>query len=215
MTTNNAKIRLFKQYLNEHYPDARCELIYQKPYQLVIAVVLSAQTTDSAVNKVTPVLFAHFDSLEKLSQAPLDEIETDIRSIGIYRNKARNVKAIATMLLKEFKNEVPSNSQDLLRLPGVGNKTCNVIRAELFHVPAIAVDTHVARVAKRLGFANAKNTPDEIGRILKALLDPKDYIKTNHQIIMFGRTICHARNPQCEKCAMYKVCSYQKKSKIE
>ncbi|NCA96885.1 MAG: endonuclease III [Bacteroidia bacterium] len=215
MTTNKVKIRLFKQFLDQRFPDARCELNYQKDYQLVIAVVLSAQTTDAAVNKVTPVLFSHFDSLDKLSQAPLEQIENDIHAIGLFHNKAKNIKAIATMLINDFGGVVPSSSKDLLSLPGVGNKTRNVIQAELFRIPAIAVDTHVMRVSTRLGFAKTNDTPDEIEQKLKKLLVPEDYIKTNHQIIIFGRNICHARNPQCEKCAMRDVCLFAKNQKYK
>ncbi len=208
MTINREKIQFFKKYLDRIFPNARCALNYQKDYELVMAVVLSAQTTDQAVNKVTPQLFSHFDSLEKIKNAPLSEIERGIRAIGLFRNKANHIKKIATILLDEFDGIVPSDSSQLLSLPGVGNKTRNVIQAELFNIPSIAVDTHVQRISKRLGFALNKDNPDQIEKKLKKLLLPEHYIKMNHQIISFGRQICHARNPKCSACDMKAFCKY-------
>jgi len=208
MTVNSDKIKIFKKYLDHLFVNAKCALDYKKDYELVIAVVLSAQTTDLAVNKVTPQLFSHFDSLEKLKDAPISDLENDIRAIGLFRNKADHIKKIATMLLENFKGIVPSESSKLLSLPGVGNKTRNVIQAELFGIPTIAVDTHVERIAKRLGFARNKDNPDQVESKLKKLLHPKDYIKSNHQIISFGRQICHARNPKCSMCEMKTFCNY-------
>lgn len=205
---NSDKIIIFKSYLDENFPHARCELYYRKDYELAIAVVLSAQTTDKAVNLVTPILFSRFDSLEKLKEAPLEEIEIAIRAIGLYRNKAISVKGIATMLVDEFNSQVPSDSQSLLRLPGVGNKTRNVIQAELFNIPSMAVDTHVERISKRLGFARCKDDPNEVEKKLRKLLKPEHLIKTNHQIISFGRKICHARNPKCRECHLTSICNY-------
>ena len=215
MIKNSDKIILFKQYLDKNFPSAKCALNYSKDYELVIAVGLSAQTTDKAVNLVTPILFEHFNSLEKLQNAPLELIENDIRSIGLYRNKARSIKGIAAMLISEFDGVVPSNSRSLMRLPGVGNKTRNVIQAELFNIPSIAVDTHVERISKRLGLAKEKDTPDQVETRLRKLLKPKDYIKTNHQIIIFGRQVCHARNPKCPVCEMRSICQYFQKRELE
>ncbi len=205
---NSDKIKLFKTFLDDNFPNAQCALAYQKDYELVIAVVLSAQTTDKAVNLVTPKLFSRFDSLEKLMRAPLPEIEEAIRSIGLYRNKALSVKGIATMLADEFQGRVPVDSESLLRLPGVGNKTRNVIQAELFHIPSMAVDTHVERISKRMGFAKEQDTPDQVEIKLRKLIKLEELIKTNHQIIIFGREICHARSPQCIKCGLSGVCKY-------
>ena len=221
---NSEKILIFKKYLDDNFPHAQCELIYQKDYELAIAVVLSAQTTDKAVNLVTPILFSkfnslekrrdeidcfiRFNSLEKLKEASLEEIGEAIRSIGLYRNKAVSVKGIAAMLADEFGGRVPADSASLLRLPGVGNKTRNVIQAELFNIPSMAVDTHVERISKRLGFAKQKDNPDQIETKLRKLLKPEDLVKTNHQIITFGREICHARKPKCDKCDLYSICNY-------
>ena len=205
---NSDKIIIFEKYLDDNFPHAQCALIYQKDYELAIAVVLSAQTTDKAVNLVTPILFSKFNSLEKLKEASLEEIGEAIRSIGLYRNKAVSVKGIAAMLADEFGGRVPADSASLLRLPGVGNKTRNVIQAELFNIPSMAVDTHVERISKRLGFAKQKDNPDQIETKLRKLLKPEDLVKTNHQIITFGREICHARKPKCDKCDLYSICNY-------
>ncbi|MFA5421695.1 MAG: endonuclease III [Bacilli bacterium] len=212
MTKNSNKIKVFKLFLDKAFPDAKCELTYQRDYELLIAVVLSAQTTDRAVNLVTPILFSRFDTLLKLKEAPLADIEDAIRPIGLYRNKATSVKGIAAMLVDEFGGVVPSVSSELLRLPGVGNKTRNVIQAELFSIPTMAVDTHVERISKRLGIASEKDNPDAIEKKLRRLLEPKDFIKTNHQIIEFGRQVCHARNPQCKTCVLNDLCKYYRQS---
>jgi len=207
MMKNSDRAFLLKQYLDRLFPRARCELVYQRDYELVIAVVLSAQTTDRAVNKATPLLFAHFDTLEKLKRAPIEVIESDIHALGLSHHRAKSIKDIATMLMDKYGGVVPSEAQRLLELPGVGNKTMNVIQAELFHVPAIAVDTHVERISKRLRFAKKGDVPDVVEKKLKALFSPRDYIKINHQIIDFGRAICTARNPRCQACEMRLICA--------
>ena len=139
--------------LETMYPDAHCELVYHNSFELTIAVMLSAQTTDNAVNKVTPKLFAHFPSVEALAKADVKDIATDIKSIGLYRNKANNIKNLAQKLIEDFNGIVPDNMEDLISLPGVGRKSANVILGECFNVPTIAVDTHVERIAKRLRLA--------------------------------------------------------------
>ena len=205
---NSDKIIIFKAYLDDHFPHARCELNYKRDYELAIAVVLSAQTTDKAVNLVTPTLFSKFDSLEKLKAAPLEEIENAIRAIGLYHNKAISIKGIATMLVDNHGGKVPSDSRSLLRLPGVGNKTRNVIQAELFGIPSMAVDTHVERISKRIGLAKSNDHPDQVETKLRRLIKPEHLIKANHQIISFGRAICHARNPKCNECDLSAICNY-------
>ncbi|MFA5480775.1 MAG: endonuclease III [Bacilli bacterium] len=207
---NSDKIKIFKTYLDQKFPDAKCELIYDKDYELAMAVVLSAQTTDKAVNRVTPILFKHFDSLQKIAEAPIQDLERDIRALGLHRHKALSLQKIASLLIDDFNGIVPSLSSELLRLPGVGNKTKNVIQAELFHIPSIAVDTHVERISKRLGLVRAGDNPDQIESKIRRLLDARDYIKTNHQIISFGREVCLARKPRCHICEMKSICSYFK-----
>lgn len=202
----------FRSYLEELFPIAHFQLNYTHDYELVIAVMLSAQTTDKSVNLVTPVLFRRFPSLEALKNGSIGEIEEAIKSIGLYRNKARNIKELARIISEDFAGVVPSDSELLMRLPGVGNKTRNVIQAELFHIPSFAIDTHVMRISKRLGFVLEKDQPDQISNKLKKLMVSEFYNKTNHQMIMFGRSVCQARSPKCQICKMQKSCLYYLKN---
>ena len=172
MTTMNTKAQnAIFAFFDELFPDAGCELNYHKDYELVLAVMLSAQTTDKSVNYVTANLFSHFPNLESLANAPISAIENDIHSIGLYKHKAANVKGIAQKLISDFSGIVPSQKEALLTLPGVGNKTANVIRAELFKIPEIAVDTHVERVSKRLGFASKKDSVAVVEAKLRKMWD--------------------------------------------
>ncbi len=204
--TKNKKIEVITAYFNELLPNVGTELIYHKDYELLIAVMLSAQTTDVAVNKVTPVLFSHFPSLNDLAKAEVEAIANDIKTIGLYKTKAKNVKAIAMMLLENFQGVVPREKEQLLTLPGVGNKTANVVRAELFKIPEIAVDTHVSRVSKRLGLASPTDNPDQIEAKLRKLLKKEQYISFHHQAIHFGRYHCLARSPKCYECKLVDLC---------
>jgi len=199
-------------YLDNHYPSVGCELTYQKDYQLLIAVVLSAQTTDKAVNKVTPILFAMFDSLQRLSTASLPSIENCINSIGLYKDKAKHVLAIAEQLLLRFDGVVPSSKEALLSLPGVGVKTANVVRAELFRIPEIAVDTHVYRIARRLGFSKPKDSLATTEKKLKKIVPVEKHILFHHQMIHFGRYFCKAVKPNCDACGLVSVCLEKKKN---
>lgn len=213
MTINKDKMATFRDYLEELFPIAEFELYFRHDYELVIAVVLSAQTTDRSVNLVTPNLFKKFPTLKALKEAPINEIEEAIKTIGLYRNKARHIQGIATIIDEQFNGVVPSDSDKLMLLPGVGNKTRNVIQAELFDIPSFAVDTHVMRISKRLGFALDKHNPDQIEVRLKKLMLPKHYNKTNHQMILFGRNVCLARSPKCLLCKMKDYCLYYPKIK--
>lgn len=208
MTTMNTKDQsAIFAFFDELFPDAGCELNYQKDYELVLAVMLSAQTTDKSVNQVTAVLFSHFPSLEALANAPITAIENDIHSIGLYKHKAANVKSITQKLLTDFSGIVPSEKEALLTLLGVGNKTANVIRAELFKIPEIAVDTHVERVSKRLGFASRKDNVAAIEAKLRKAVPVSRYIKTHHQMIHFGRYFCKAVKPNCRECHLRDYCN--------
>ena len=200
------------RFLDEHYPSVGCELLYQKDYELLIAVVLSAQTTDAAVNKVTRVLFSHFPSLQSLAQAPLRAIEQDIQSIGLFRSKARHVQSIARDLLLKYEGKVPSDKAMLTALSGVGVKTANVVRAELFHIPEIAVDTHVHRLSFRLGFRRKNDDVMVTEKKLRKALDPSRYILFHHQLIHFGRYRCTAKKPACEGCALISICKEPNKN---
>ena len=200
------KIKIISSFLDETYPNVGCELKYNKDYELVIAVMLSAQTTDNAVNAVTPALFAKYDSLEKLANAKLEDIEEIIHPIGLYKNKAKNVLLTAKMLVEQFNGKVPSDKDVLQTLPGVGNKTAGVIRAEIFKIPDLPVDTHILRISKRLKLANKEDDPFKVEMKLKKSFDESIWIKIHHQLIHFGRDICKAKNPNCQKCKLTGFC---------
>lgn len=193
-------------YLQTRYPNAGCELLYRKDYELLIAVVLSAQTTDAAVNLVTPKLFQSFPTLVALAKAPLKAIEKTIQSIGLYRHKAKHIQGLATILIQKHHGKVPSDKQALTMLPGVGIKTANVVRAELFGIPEIAVDTHVHRLAWRLGFTNGQDDVTQTEKKLRKALREDQYIAAHHQLIHFGRDLCQARKPKCYACGLVAVC---------
>ena len=193
--------------MDERYPSVGCELNYTKDYELVIAVMLSAQTTDVSVNKVTAVLFSKYKSLEELSKANLEDIEDIIRSIGLYKNKAKNLLGIAQDLVNKYGGKVPSDKDELQKLPGVGNKTAGVIRAEIFHIPDLPVDTHILRISKRLKIVDSSADSYKTEIELKRLIPEDRWIKTHHQLIHFGRDMCTARNPQCENCKISEFCT--------
>lgn len=193
-------------FIDSLFPNAKCELFYTQPYELVIAVMLSAQTTDKSVNNVTKVLFAKYKTLKELDEAKLEDIEKIIQPLGLYKNKAKNIKGITSKLISDFGGFVPSNKDELQTLPGVGNKTAGVIRAEIFKIPDLPVDTHILRISKRLGVAEEKDTPIEVERKLKKLIPEKAWIKAHHQLIHFGRYFCTARNPKCDKCSIKNQC---------
>ena len=198
--------------LDEYYPDARCELNYTKDYELLIATVLSAQCTDKRVNMVTSILFDKYD-LKGLKDADQKEIEDIIRPCGSHTKKAAYIKTIATRLIEDYNGTVPNNREYLESLPGVGRKTCNVVLSNIYDVPAIAVDTHVARVSKRLGLAKED---DDVSRIEQKLMKkfPKDkWSRLHHQLVLFGRYHCTARNPKCEECLFKDNCKYYKSIK--
>ena len=197
-------------YLDKTFPDAKCALNYSKDYELLIAVMLSAQTTDNAVNKATSVLFKRYSTLEELANADIKDIENIISFLGMYKNKAKNVKGIATRLLADQNGKVPNDPEYLVTLPGVGNKTKNCVLAELYNEPLLAVDTHVQRISKRLNLVKENDSVETMEKKLVKLIPSSRLIKTNHQIIWFGRTICKAQSPQCERCGIKEYCGYKK-----
>lgn len=194
------------------FPNAECELIHKNAYELLIAVILSAQTTDVSVNKITPALFERFPTPQLLAKAELSEIEPYIHSIGLYRNKARSIKGCAAALVEKHQGIVPSTMKELTALPGCGRKTANVMLSVAFDVPAIAVDTHVERVSKRLGLAKPDDSVLEVEKKLKRKIKRERWNKSHHLFIFFGRYLCMARNPQCERCPFQSIC---KRKKIE
>lgn len=205
------KCEAIKSYLDEILPDAKCALNYNKDYELVIAVMLSAQTTDKAVNNVTINLFNKYKTLEEFANANLFDIEKEIQKLGMYKVKAKNIIGICSDLLNKFNGKVPFEKELLTTLPGVGNKTANVVRAELFNIPEIAVDTHILRISKRLELANENDTPLEVELKLRKLFKEDQYIKLHHQLIWFGRTVCKAKGPKCDECKIKNFCKESKK----
>ena len=190
------------------HPEASCALDHRSNFELLIAVVLSAQTTDVSVNKVTPSLFAKYPSPEALALADPSDVAQIIKTIGLYKNKSVNIVKLAAKLLEDFDGEVPSSFDDLISLPGVGRKTANVILAEAFGEPAIAVDTHVFRVANKIGITDAKDVEKTEDQLKKRL--PKDkWIRAHHLLIFHGRKICHARKPECEACLLNEICLHR------
>lgn len=198
--------------LDEHYPaDVTCYLHYyeEKPWQLLVATILSAQCTDARVNIVTEGLFAKYETLEALAAADPAALEREIHSTGFYRHKAKNIILSARMLLEDHSGALPSGIDELLKLPGVGRKTANLIRGHIFQIPAIVVDTHVKRVSTRLGLSRHPN-PDKIEFELAGLLPEDHWIAYNTQIIAHGRGVCVARGPRCGQCFMRALCDYYK-----
>lgn len=191
----------------EYGTDYRCFLNYETPWQLLIATILSAQCTDERVNQVTKVLFRKYTSLEDFAGADLSELEKDIHSTGFYKNKAKNIIECAHRLLTEFGGEVPENIEDLTSLAGVGRKTANVIRGNIYHEPSIVVDTHVKRISNRLGLTKEED-PVKIEFDLMKVLPKDHWILYNIQIITLGRSICTARSPKCSQCFLKEYCKY-------
>lgn len=212
MMKSNNKERILS-FFDELFPNASCELVYHKDYELLIAVMLSAQTTDASVNKVTPILFSKFPTLEDIANASIEELEECIKTIGMYRQKAKHLKSIAFDLVNKYGGKVPSSKEELTSLSGVGNKTANVVRAELFNIPEIAVDTHVHRVSRRLYLASINDDVNDVEKKLRKLLPKDRYIKTHHQMIHFGRYFCKAINPNCKECRLQDICRHYKTKK--
>jgi len=207
------KVELIVAYLDELFPEAHCELLHSNELELLIAVVLSAQTTDQSVNKITPSLFSKYKTVEDYANAALEDLQNDIRSIGLYRNKAKSIKGLANEIMTRFDGEVPSTKEELETLPGVGRKTANVVGAEAFNIPGIAVDTHVERIAKRLGFAKKEDSVLVVENKLMKAIAKERWIKTHHQFIFFGRYFCKATNPNCNQCKLYDICKESKRKK--
>lgn len=199
---------LIKKSLNQLYPDAYCELNHATNFELLVAVVLSAQTTDKNVNTVTPKLFEKYPDALSLSKAKVKDVERIIRKIGLYHNKSINIINLSKKLVEDFDGEVPNNRIDLESLPGVGRKTANVILSNCFDYPAFAVDTHVSRVSKRLNIASKEDDVYQIEEKLMSTFPKKDWGKLHHQFIFFGRYKCKAKNPECLDCPLRKICNY-------
>ena len=206
MNTIGLKMNKIFSYLDELIKNPVCELEFNKDYELLIATVLSAQTTDKRVNNVTKVLFKKYPSIEALSKASISDIESIIKEIGTYHKKAIFVKEIATRLVNDNIKVLPNNRKYLESLPGVGRKTTNVFLSVIYNEPAIAVDTHVARVSKRLGLVNESDTVDIIEKKLMKKVPKERWGRTHHQLVLFGRYYCKAKNPICNNCKLKDIC---------
>lgn len=193
------------------YPDVDHSMLdFTTPFELLVATILSAQATDVSVNKVTKEMFKDANTPEDFANMDIKTLENYIRSIGIYRNKAKNIKAASKILISDYNSIVPKDKKELQKLPGVGRKTANVVVSNAYGIPAIAVDTHVFRVSNRIGLANANNV-DKTEDQLEKNIDESRWTKTHHQIITHGRALCKARNPLCEECQLNKLCEYYRR----
>ena len=203
------KINSILEYLDEIYPNVGCELNYEKDYELAIAVMLSAQTTDASVNRVTPALFSAYPNIESLAKADPNDIMKYINSLGLARNKSKNIQAFASKLVTDYNGKLPSDKDVLVTFPGIGNKSAGVIRAEIFKIPDLPVDTHILRISNRLQLTKSDN-PDVVDSDLKKLIEKEKWIKVHHQLIHFGRYFCTARNPKCKECQIKSCCKENK-----
>lgn len=212
--TRKERYKAFLDYFSENQPQAETELQYENPYQLLVAVILSAQCTDKRVNMVTPALFEAFPSPEHLANSHFDEVLPYIKSVTFMNNKTKHLIGMAKMLVKDFNSEVPEKVEDLQKMPGVGRKTANVIASVVFNQAAMAVDTHVFRVSKRLGLVNQNaKTPLEVEKTLIKNI-PSEYVHVaHHWLILHGRYVCLARKPKCDKCKITHFCKYFEKNK--
>ena len=206
------KSEIILDVLNQMYPDAHVELTHKNHFELLVAVVLSAQTTDVSVNKVTPGLFNRFPTPEAMAIADQKDVEMLIKTIGLYKMKAKNIILLAKQLVEVHQSVVPNSRKSLEALPGVGRKTANVVLSNAFGVPALAVDTHVNRVSKRLKLAKDKDSVVDVEKKLMRKFPRSSWTKLHHQLIFFGRYHCTAKNPQCSNCPLFNVCGYDKKT---
>ena len=200
------KVLAIIELLKQKYPDPKCALHYKKDYELMIAVRLSAQCTDARVNLVTPSLFAAYPTLEAMAQAPIEHVEELVHSCGFYKHKARDIVLACQMLLTQHGGKVPDTMEALLKLPGVGRKTANLLLGDLYSVPgSVVCDTHCIRICGRLGLSQGKE-PEKVEQQLRAILPPEESSDFCHRIVLFGREVCTARNPKCNQCPLALWC---------
>jgi endonuclease III len=208
---NKAGVQRILSTITDMFPDAHCELTHENEFELLIAVLLSAQATDKKVNEVTQNLFQKYKIPADYVAVPVEELEQDIKHIGLYRSKAKNIQKLCHVLIEQYGGKVPREHQQLTELAGVGRKTANVVVSNAFGVPAIAVDTHVERVSKRLGLARWKDTVLEVEQSLMKKVPKEEWTDTHHRLIFFGRYHCKAQNPACEQCPLSDLCREGKK----
>ena len=198
------------QNLELMFQDPKCELIYNNDWQLLIAILLSAQCTDKKVNAITPVLFSKYPTLKDLKEAFFNELELIIRPLGLSNNKAKNIIALSTILHDSYNDKVPNTKEELIKLPGIGTKTANVMLIEYFNIPAFPVDTHVSRVSKRLQLCNEDDSVEMIEKKLTSIFPEKEWATLHLRMVLFGRYICKAQKPDCSNCLFNKECKYKK-----
>lgn len=205
--SKNSNIKII-EILKQTYPDAKCSLDFSSPFEMLIAVILSAQCTDERVNKTTPAIFSKYNTPEDFANMDLNLLEKLIHPCGFYKNKAKSIKATSKILVEKYNSEVPKTMEELVSLPGVGRKTANVVMLEAFNSPqGVAVDTHCKRIANRIGFSKEKE-PEKIEQDLLKIFPKKYYYDLNHVLIWHGRNICDSRKPKCEQCPISKYCNY-------
>ena len=202
--------KMIENYLDKLYPNPKCELNYTKDYELLLATMLSAQTTDKRVNSVTQILFKKYPTIKDLSKANINDIQNIIKPIGTFHKKSQNLIEIAKKLDQDYNGKLPNNREYLESLPGVGRKTANVVLSNIFNIPCIAVDTHVSRVSKRLNLAKENDNPLQIENKLTKKFKKEDLCKRHHQLVLFGRYHCLARNPKCQNCELKEICKFYK-----
>ena len=204
---------LIVEELKKVYPEGICSLQYPKPYELLFSVRLAAQCTDERVNMVTPALFARFPTLEALAAADVSEVEEYIHSTGFFRAKARDIVAASQMLLADYGGVVPNTMEELLKLPGVGRKTANLILGDVYHIPGVVIaDTHCIRISGRLGLTDGTKDPAKVEEQLRKILPPEESNDFCHRLVLHGRAVCMARSPACEKCTLRPWCDLYNKS---
>ena len=208
------KYKILEDYLDEMIPNPKCELDYFNDYSLLIAIMLSAQTTDKRVNIVTKELFSKYKNIYELKEADINDLENIIKSLGNYHIKSKNLKGIATIICDKYNGVVPEKRRELESLPGIGRKTVNVYFSEYLGVPALAVDTHIERVTKRLNLVRDNSDVLIIENTLKRNIDRNNWGKRHLQLVLFGRYFCKAKNPECSNCKLKEMCKYYKKNNI-
>ena len=207
--TKKERARAIVEALKALYPEGICSLNYPKPYELLFSVRLAAQCTDERVNMVTPALFARFPTLESLAGADVSEVEEYIHSTGFFRAKARDIVAASQMMLEQFDGKVPDNMEDLLKLPGVGRKTANLILGDVYHVPGVVVaDTHCIRISGKLGLTDGTKDPAKVETQLRKILPPEESNDFCHRLVLHGRAVCTARKPECQGCTLRPWCDF-------
>lgn len=213
MGLNRKQIAGLLKRLGKMYPDARCSLDFASPWQLLVATILSAQCTDARVNQVTPGLFRLFPTPQATLQADIAQLEDIVRPTGFFRNKAKSILQAARVLCENYNCNVPDSLDELIKLPGVGRKTANVVLGDAFGIPGITVDTHLGRVSRRLGLTD-KQDPDKVEQDLMAIVPQKDWTIFSHQVILHGRAVCQARKPKCGQCGLAPECEYFKHNPV-